>query len=86
MVGATSMKTVLSTAAAFFIAGAVGGYGYEAVALRQNHAQGFVLPLTDFIFEIIYALIFGIMGCLAGLIILALYWSTRRSRTRVSPH
>ena len=72
------MKTILSTIAAFLIAGAVGGYCCEAVKLRQLHTQGFALALTDFTFEIIYAAAFGIVGCLVGLMVgLGRYWLTR---------
>ncbi len=63
------MKIILLSTAAFSIAGAVGGYWYEAVKLRQTHAQGFALALTDFTFEITYTVAFGIAGCLAGLIV-----------------
>jgi len=74
------MRTILSTTAAFLLAGAFGGYAYEAIRLQQTHAQGFVLALTDFTFEIIYAMVFGVTGCLLGLIVgTALYWFKRRS-------
>lgn len=74
------MKTILFSAAAFLAAGAFGGSFYEAGNLRHVHAQGFVLPLTDATFEVIYAAIFGIIGCLAGLMVGWTYrWLTRRS-------
>ena len=81
------MKTILSTTAAFLLAGAVGGYVYEAISLRQTHAQWFVLALSDFTFEIIYAMVFGVIGCLLGLIVgTALYWLKRRSMLRPLSH
>jgi|GEM_PF-2845833 len=81
------MKTILLTTAAFLVAGAVGGYIYEAVALRQTHAEGFALALTDFTFEVIFAMVFGVVGCLLGLIVgTALYWFKRRSKLRPLNH
>ena len=81
------MKTILSTTAAFLMAGAVSGYAYEAIRLQQTHAQGFALALSDFTFKIIYAMVFGVFGCLLGLIVgTALYWFKRRSNTRSANH
>jgi hypothetical protein len=81
------MKIILLSTAALLIAGAVGGYGYEAVVLRHTHAQGFALPLTDFTFEIIYAIIFGVIGCLIGMAInVAHYLLKRRSKVQTVSH
>ena len=72
------MKTILSTTAAFLMAGAVSGYVYEAIRIRQTPDP--TPALSDFTFEIIYAMVFGVFGCLLGLIVgTALYWFKRRS-------
>jgi len=81
------MKTVLSTTAAFLVTGALGGYIYEAVVSRQAHAQGGMRALTDFTFEIIFAAVFGVIGCLLGLVVsTAMYWFKRRSKVRPVSH
>ena len=81
------MKTILYTTAAFLLTGAAGGSVYEAGALRQTHAQGFALALTDFTFEIIYAAVFGVIGSLMGLMVgTALYWFKRRSKLHPINH
>ena len=46
-----------------------------------------MLPLTDFTFEIIYVITFGVIGCLLGLIVgTALYWFKRRAKLRPVTH
>ena len=71
------MKTILLSTAAFSIAGGVSGYFYEAAILRGTHAHGIPLPLQNWLYDSIYAIIFGVSGCLVGLTVgLALHWFT----------
>ena len=77
------MKTILSTTAAFLLTGAVGGYFYEATKLRQPHQYA----LTDFTFEMIYALTFSILGCVAGLLIgIVIHWLTGSLNPQSADH
>ena len=81
------MKTILLTTAIFLVTGALGGYIYEAIVSRQAHAQGGMRSLTDFTFEAIFAMVFGVIGCFVGLIVgTGLYWFKRRLTLKPTAH
>ena len=76
------MKTTLSSASIFLIVGAVVGYCGESSQLRYLHIHGLALPLQDWMYASFNAALFGVIGCITGLVIgLILNWLTGRRGT-----
>jgi predicted ABC-type sugar transport system permease subunit len=64
------MRTILLATATFTAAGAGGGGFYEASALRHFHARyGLPMPLQDWVYDAINAVIFGAVGFVVGIVL-----------------
>jgi hypothetical protein len=64
------MKIVLLNAGLFLMAGAVGGGYCEASALRHFHVQyRLPMPMQDWMYESINAVIFGAIGFVVGVVL-----------------
>ena len=64
------MRIMLLSAGISLTAGAVGGGFYEASALRHFHARyGLPLPLQDWMYDAVNAVIFGAVGFVIGVVV-----------------